>query len=71
MSPPSASLRASFGFSRWGGLLVVLGLGQMIQAVVDVQKGATGPELIKVLGLTASVQLVSGLGLAIGLAVTG
>ena len=65
------ALWASFGFSRWGGLLVVLGLGQMIQAVVDVQKGATGAELIKVLGLTASVQLVSGLGLAIGLAVTG
>jgi len=65
------ALGASFGFSRWGGLLVVLGLGQMIQAVVDVQKGATGAELIKVLGLTASIQLVSGLGLAIGLAVTG
>ena len=65
------ALWASFGFSRWGGLLVVLGLGQMIQAVVDVRKGAKGPELIKVLGLTASVQLVSGLGLAIGIALTG
>ena len=65
------ALWAAFGFSRWGGLLVVLGLGQMIQAVVDVQKGARGPELIKVLGLTASVQLVSGLGLAIGLALSG
>ena len=46
-------------------------IGQMIQAVVDVRKGARGPELIRVLGLTASVQLVSGLGLAIGIAVTG
>ena len=65
------ALWAAFGFSRWGGLLVLLGLGQMIQAVVDVRKGARGPELIRVLGLTASVQLVSGLGLAIGIAVTG
>lgn len=65
------ALWAAFGFARWGGLLVLLGLGQMIQAVVDVRKGARGPELIRVLGLTASVQLVSGLGLAIGIAVTG
>ena len=65
------ALWAAFGFSRWGGLMVVLGLGQMIQAVVDVQKGARGPDLIRVLGLTASVQLVSGLGFAIGLALTG
>ena len=57
------ALWAAFGFGRWGGLMVVLGLGQMIQAVVDVQKGATGPELVKVLGLTAPVQMVSGLGL--------
>ena len=65
------ALWAAFGFDRWGGLMVVLGLGQMIQAVVDVQKGATGPEFIKVLGLTASVQMVSGLGFAIGVALTG
>ena len=32
----------------------------MIQAVVDVQKGATGPELVKVLGLTAPVQISPG-----------
>ena len=67
----SFALSAAFGFGRWGGLMVVLGLGQMIQAVVDVQKGATGPELVKVLGLTASVQMVSGLGFAIGVALTG
>ena len=65
------ALWAAFGFDRWGGLMVVLGLGQMIQAVVDVQKGATGPDLVKVLGLTASVQMVSGLGFAIGVALTG
>ena len=65
------ALWAAFGFGRWGGLMVVLGLGQMIQAVVDVQKGATGPELVKVLGLTAPVQMVSGLGFAIGVALTG
>ena len=64
------ALWAAFGFSRWGGLLAVLGLGQMIQAVVDVQKGASGLALIKVLGLTAQVQLVSGLGLAAGLALS-
>lgn len=65
------ALWAAFGFSRWGGMLAVLGLGQMIQAIVDVRKGAKGGELIKVLGLTASVQLVSGLGLALGIALTG
>ena len=65
------ALWAAFGFSRWGGLLVVLGLGQMIQAIVDVKQGARGAELIKVLQLTASVQLVSGLGFAAGLALSG
>ena len=65
------ALWASFGFSRWAGLMVVFGLGPMIQAVVDVRKGATGPALIKVLGLTAQVQLVSGLAFAAGLALSG
>ena len=43
----------------------------MIQACVDVAKGASGSALIKVLGLTGQVQLISGLGFAIGLALSG
>ena len=57
------ALWAAFGFGRWGGLMVVLGLGQMIQAVVDVQKGHRS-RAREGAGLTASVQMVSGLGFA-------
>lgn len=62
---------ASVGFDRWAGLVVLLGLAYMIQAIVDVKKGATGPALIRVLGLSGQTQLISGLGFAIGLAVSG
>ena len=67
----AAALGAVVGFGRWAGLMVIFGLGFMIQAVVDVLKGATGKALIKVLGLTAAVQLVSGLAFALGLALSG
>jgi hypothetical protein len=36
-----------------------------------VRRGATGVELIKVLGLAAQVQMVAGLGFAAGLALSG
>ena len=62
---------ASIVHDRWAGLIVFFGLAFMIQACVDVAKGATGPALIKVLGLTGQVQLISGLGFAIGLALSG
>ncbi|MDG1366238.1 MAG: 1,4-dihydroxy-2-naphthoate polyprenyltransferase [Acidimicrobiales bacterium] len=65
------AIAASIVHDRWAGLIVVFGLAFMIQACVDVAKGATGHALIKVLGLSGQVQLISGLGFAIGLAVSG
>lgn len=62
---------ASIGWGRWAGLVVLLGVAYMIQAIVDVKKGATGPDLIKVLGLTGQTQLISGLAFAVGLALSG
>jgi 1,4-dihydroxy-2-naphthoate octaprenyltransferase len=59
------------GFGRWASLLVLLGLGQAVQAMAVVRRGATGVELIKVLGLAAQVQMVAGLGFAAGLALSG
>ena len=58
-------------FGRWAGLLTLLGLGSAIQAMAVVRRGAHGRELIKVLGLAAQVQLVSGLGFAAGIALSG
>lgn len=65
------AIAASIGHDRWAGLMVVFGLAFMIQACVDVAKGAVGPALIKVLGLTGQVQLISGLAFAAGLALSG
>jgi len=62
---------AAVGFERWAGLVVLLGLAFMIQATVDVKKGASGTALIKVLGLSGQVQLISGLAFAAGLALSG
>lgn len=59
------------GFGRWAGLLALLGLGPAIQSMAVVRRGAQGRDLIAVLGLAAQVQLISGLGLAVGLAVSG
>lgn len=65
------AMGAAVGFDRWAGLVVLLGLAYMIQAVVDVKKGASGAALIKVLGLSGQVQLISGLAFAAGLALSG
>jgi 1,4-dihydroxy-2-naphthoate octaprenyltransferase len=48
----------------------VLGAPFAVGAVRRVRRGASGPELIPVLGATAKVQLVSGLAMAVGIAVT-
>lgn len=55
-----------------GRLAVVALLGSpfLFQAIRSVCKGATGAALIPVLGATARVQLVSGLAMAIGIAVS-
>lgn len=65
------AITTSIVHDRLAGLMVVFGLAFMIQACVDVAKGTTGPALIKVLGLTGQVQLVSGLAFACGLALSG
>ena len=49
----------------------VLGAPFAVGAVRRVLRGASGPELIGVLGATAKVQLVSGLAMAVGIALTG
>ena len=49
----------------------VVGAPFAIRAVRTVLRGASGPDLIPVLGATARVQLVSGLAMAVGIAVTG
>ena len=65
------AVAASIVHERWAGLMVVFGLAFMIQACVDVTKGATGTALIKVLGLGGQVQLIAGLAFAAGLALSG
>ena len=49
----------------------VVGAPFAIRAVRTVLRGAAGPDLIPVLGATARVQLVSGLAMAVGIAMTG
>ena len=49
----------------------VVGAPFAVGAVRRVLRGASGPELIPVLGATARVQLASGLAMAVGIAVTG
>ncbi len=49
----------------------VLALPFVVMAIRAVARGATGAELIPVLGLTGRVQLLSGLAMAAGLALTG
>lgn len=65
------AMAASIIHERWAGLMVMFGVAFVIQACVDVVKGASGPALIKVLGLTGQVQLISGLAFAAGLAFGG
>jgi len=49
----------------------VVGAPFAVGAVRRVLRGASGPDLIPVLGATAKVQLVSGLAMAVGVALTG
>ena len=49
----------------------VLGAPFAVGAVRRVLRGASGPDLIGVLGATAKVQLASGLAMAVGIALTG
>ena len=64
------AVTASIVHDRLAGLMVVFGLAFVIQACVDVGKGTSGQALVKVLGLTGQVQLISGLAFAAGLAVS-
>ncbi len=63
------ALLASFGGRAAFGAL--LGAPFAVRAVGHVRKGAKGPDLIPVLVATALTQLVSGLAMAAGIALTG
>lgn len=71
-----AVLEASYGAALVASITgraaaaAVLGAPFAVGAVRRVLRGASGPELIGVLGATAKVQLVSGLAMAVGIAVT-
>ncbi len=52
-------------------IVAVAGLGLAMPAIRQVRSGAKGPELIPVLGATGRVQLVTGVLLAVGLALGG
>ena len=65
----AAALVASF--TGRAAAAAVAGAPFAIRAVRKVLRGASGPDLIPVLGATAQVQLVSGLAMALGIAVTG
>ncbi len=64
----AAALAASLGGRA--AVAAVVGAPFAVSAVRRVLRGASGPELIPVLGATAKVQLVSGLAMAAGIAVT-
>ncbi len=64
----AVALAASFGGRA--AAAAVVGAPFAVSAVRRVLRGASGPELIPVLGATAKVQLVSGLAMAAGIAVT-
>ena len=52
-------------------LASVLSLPFVVSAIRSVARGASGADLIPVLGLTGRVQLLGGLAMAAGLALTG
>jgi len=64
----SGTLAITLGWRR-PALVALAGAWFAIEAVRKLRRNAAGEELISVLGLTARVQLVSGLGLAVGLAI--
>jgi 1,4-dihydroxy-2-naphthoate octaprenyltransferase len=57
--------------ARLPALIALLGVIVAVEPVRAVRSGATGPSLIPVLGATGRVQLVTGLLLALGLALGG
>ncbi len=65
----AAALAASF--TGRAAAAAVVGAPFAVSAVRTVLRGASGPALIPVLGATARTQLVSGLAMAVGIAVTG
>ena len=73
MAVLEASYAAALAASITGraAAAAVLGAPFAVGAVRRVLRGASGPELIGVLGATAKVQLVSGLAMAVGIALTG
>ena len=59
------------GVSRWPALLGLVGLTAAVAPVRTVTRGAVGPQLIPVLGATGRFQMITGVLLAVGLAVGG
>jgi 1,4-dihydroxy-2-naphthoate octaprenyltransferase len=57
--------------ARLPALIALLGVIVAVEPIRAVRSGATGPSLIPVLGATGRVQLVTGLLLALGLALGG
>ena len=49
----------------------VVGIPFAVHAIRSVRRGAAGPDLIAVLGATGRVQLIAGLGMALGIALSG
>jgi len=66
----AVAIVAQFVFDR-GSLGAVAALPFIVKAVRTVRAGAEGPALIPVLGASSAAQLAGGLGLMIGLALTG
>ncbi len=58
-------------FSGRGAALAFLGMPFAMMAMYKVGRGAEGRDLIPVLGATGRAQLVAGLAMAVGLAITG
>lgn len=58
-------------FERDGAVFGFIALPFAFKAIQIVRNGAAGRELIEVLGLTGRVELIHGLALALGLAITG
>ena len=73
MAVLEASYAAALAASLTGraAAAAVMGAPFAVTAARRVLRGASGPELIPVLGATAKVQLASGLAMAVGIAVTG
>ncbi|HEV8297607.1 MAG TPA: 1,4-dihydroxy-2-naphthoate polyprenyltransferase [Acidimicrobiales bacterium] len=71
MTIPFVLLPFIAGLSRVGAALAFVALPFARRPVQTVLEGAAGPRLIPVLGSTGRVQLLFGVGLAVGLAISG